>query len=265
MSGMRREGWTRVALVATALAVAIGGAAAGAALGSGSPAPPRSGAAHGAVAARPDCGAGAPKITETGIGTVSITPNLLTLSLDVHTHAPQATSALSENNRATAAVLHALSSGGVARRDLQTTDLTIQPTYARTGTTVTGYGVDDTVVAKIEKLSSAGRLIDAAVAAGGNATRIDSLSFSTTRPLRAQARARGLAVREAVAHAKAIAASAGEKIGGICSIDDQTSTSTTTPLPFHGFGTAAAPSAPVPVEAGTETVTARLAVVLALG
>ena len=264
MSGLRTEGWTRVVLVAAALAVAIGGAAAGAALGSGDPTPPAGGAAHGASAARPDCGAGAPKITETGFGTVSITPDLLTLSLDVHTTAPQASRALSDNDVATAAVLHALTSGGVAPRDLQTTDLTIQPDYARTGTKVTGYGVDDTVVAKLRKLSTAGTLIDAAVSAGGNAARIDSLSFSTTRPLRAQARARGLAVREAVGHARAIAASASEKIGGICSIDDQTATSTTAPVPFQGFGSAA-PSAHVPVESGSQTVTARVSVVFALG
>ena len=268
MSGLRTEGWARAALVASALVVAVGGAAAGAALSSGSPAPPAGAAAHGAAAARPDCGAGAPKITETGIGTVSITPDLLTLSLDVHTQASQASSALSENDRATAAVLHALSAGGVAPHDLQTTDLTIQPSYARTGTKVTGYGVDDTVVAKLRKLSTAGALIDAAVSTGGNATRIDSLSFSTTRPLRAQARARALAVREAVGHARAIAASAGGKIGGICSIDDQTATSTTAPLPFQGFGTAAAPSAHVPIvpiQSGSETVTARVSVVFALG
>ncbi len=265
MSGLRTEGWTRVALVATALVVAVGGAAAGAALGAGGSTSQAGGAAHGAPAGPPDCGARAPKITETGIGTVSITPNLLTLVLDVHTAAPQASRALSENDRAAAAVLHALTSGGVARRDLQTTDLTIQPDYAHTGTTVTGYGVDDTVVAKLRKLSTAGTLIDAAVSAGGDATRIDSLSFSTTQPLRAQARARGLAVREAVGHARAIAASAGQKIGGICSIDDQTATSTTTPLPFQGFGTAAAPGAHVPVESGSEAVTARVSVVFALG
>ena len=265
MSGMRTAGWTRVALVVAALVVAVGGAAAGAALSAGGPTPPAGGTAHRGPVGPPDCGAGAPKITETGIGTVSITPNVLTLSLDIHTAAPEASRALSENDRAAAAVLHVLTSGGVARRDLQTTDLTIQPDYASTGTKVTGYGVDDTVVAKLRKLSTAGTLIDAAVSAGGNSTRIDSLSFSTTQPLRAQARARGLAVREAVGHARAIAASAGQKIGGICSIDDQTATSTTTPLPFQSLGTAAAPSAHVPVESGSETVTARVSVVFALG
>ncbi len=266
MSGSFGRGWWRVALGAVALVVVVGGTAAGTALASGGPAASASGGSHG-WSGGPNCGGGVAKITETGTGTVSITPNLLTLSLDVHTTASEAGAALTENDKATAAILHALSAGGVAPRDLQTTDLTIQPTYAHTGTTVTGYAVDDTVVAKLRKFSIAGTLIDAAVSAGGDATRIDSLSFSLTQPLRAQERARSLAVREAVGHAKAIARSAHERIGGICSIDDETSTATTTPpiVPYANLGTAGTPSAHVPVESGSETVTARVTMVFALG
>jgi uncharacterized protein len=266
VSGSSQEGWSRVALSAAALVVVVGGAAVGAALAASGTAPPVSGTPHGASAAPLKCGAGAPKITETGTGTVAITPNLLTLSLDVHTTAPQASRALSLNNEVTAKVLHALSTGGVARRDLQTTDLTIEPNYANTGTTVRGYSVDNSVIAKIRRFSTAGTVIDAAVAAGGNATRIDSLAFLLTKPLRAQARARDLAVRQAVGHARAIAASANERIGGICSIDDQTTTSTTTPVvPYGNLGTAAPSAHGIPVESGSETVTARVSVVFALG
>ncbi len=267
MSGSWAACWSRSAAFAAALGVVVCGTVAGSVLASSAPASSAAVTSRGAHHTSPkplECDAGTPKITETGTGTVSITPNLLTLSLDVHTTAALASSALSQNDRVTAAVLHALSSGGIARRDLQTTDLTIEPNYAHTGTTVSGYGVDNTVVAKIRKFSTAGTVIDAAVAAGGNATRIDSLSFSLTQPLRAQARARDLAVREAISHAKAIAASAGARIRGICSIDDETSTSTTTPIVPNEVFHAAAASAPVPVESGSETVTARVSIVFAL-
>ncbi len=268
MSGSSGAGWSRKALLAGALVVAVCAAALGLVLSSSAPASSAAVMSRGAHRTSPKpltCGAGTPKITETGTGTISITPNLLTLSLDVHTTAALASSALSQNDKVTATVLHALSSGGIARRDLQTTDLTIEPNYVHTGETVSGYGVDNTVVAKIRKFSTAGTVIDAAVAAGGNATRIDSLSFSLTQPLRAQARARDLAVREAISHAKAIAASAGARIRGICSMDDETSTSTTTPIvPDEVFHAAAAPSAGVPVESGSETVTARVSIVFAL-
>jgi uncharacterized protein len=262
VSGLFGGGWRPVAVSVAVLVVVVGGAAAGAVLAATGPGAPRG---HGGSAAARSCGAGKPRITETGTGTVSITPNLLTLDLDVHTTAAQASGALAQNDKVTAAVLHALSAGGVTARDLQTTDLTIQPNYANTSSKVTGYGVDNTVIAKIRTFSTAGTLIDAAVSAGGDATRINSLAFSLTQPLQAQARARDLAVRQAVSHARAIAASASQKIGGICSIDDQTSTSTTSPiLPYANLGTAA-PSAHVPVESGSETVTARVKVVFALG
>ncbi|MGH9100609.1 MAG: SIMPL domain-containing protein [Acidimicrobiales bacterium] len=266
MSWNLADGWARLALGTSALAVLLGGAALGVALTSdGSALPASSALQRGAAARSLECRSGAPKITETGTGTVSVTPDLLTISLDVHTTAKQASKALAENDAATAKILHALSSGGVARRDLQTTDLSIQPNYAHTGTAVTGYGVDDTVVAKIRSFSTAGTLIDAAVSAGGNATRIDSLAFSLTHPISAQTRARGIAVRQAVGDARAIARAAGERIAGICSIDDRTSTSTTPPvLPFGNAHAAASPSAPVPVEAGSQTVTSQVSVVLSL-
>lgn len=264
MSGLLESGWARVALVAGALVLVVGGAAGGAAIASGGGATP-AGASQSRSSSPPKCGGGAPKVTVTGKGSVSITPNLLTLSLDIHTTATQANTALAENNAVTAKVLQALTTGGVARRDLQTTGLTIQPNYTNTGQTVSSYGVDDTVVAKIRKFATAGTVIDAAVAAGGNATRINSLSFSLTRPLDAQGKARIQAVHQAVSHAKAIAASADQRLGGICSIRDVTTTTTTVPpIPFGAYGVAS-PTSKVPVEAGSQTVTSRVTIVFALG
>ena len=257
-------GWSRIGLAAAALFVVLGGAAAGAAVASGGGGATAGAAAKGRTSDPPRCGGGAPKVTVTGRGSVAITPNLLTLSLDVHTTGTDANAALAQNNTVTAAVLHALLTGGVARQDLQTTGLSIQPNYVRTGQTISGYGVDDTVVAKIKKFAAAGTLIDAAVAAGGNATRINSLSFSLTHPLRAQARARDQAVHQAVGHAKAMAAAADQRLGGICAIHDTTTTTPTVPINF-AYG-AAAPTArtPVPVEAGSQTVSARVTIVFAL-
>ncbi|MGH8981033.1 MAG: SIMPL domain-containing protein [Acidimicrobiales bacterium] len=211
------------------------------------------------------CGAGTPKVTVTGTGTSSATPNLLTLELDVHTTDAEASIALSSNDSVTAAVVHALGTGGVPSSDIQTTDLTIEPNYANTGNVVTGYGVDDTVDARIHHLASAGTLIDAAVAAGGNATRIDSLSYSLTHPLRSQDRARHMAVRQAVAHAKAMAGAAGEHLRGICSLKDDTVSHSTTPPIAFGAVSAKAAAASVPVQAGSETVTARVTIEYELG
>ena len=268
--------WPRMAVAVCVLVLAVGAAAGSALLVIGGASPGRAAAAGGgggrdrggatAASGPTTCTAGSPRVTVTGVGTVRTTPNLLTLSVDVHTTAASAGAALASNDTDTAAVVTALTRAGTRRADIQTTNLSVQPDYASTGSTVTGYSVDNTIVAKIRTLSSAGTLIDAAVAAGGNAARIDSLAFSLTQPIHAQDRARRIAVHQAIDHAAAMAAAAGRRLGGICSLADQTTTSTPVPLPF-GFGVAgqaASPRTPVPVEAGSQRVTARVTIVYSL-
>ena len=256
---------SRLVLSVAALAVVVGAVAAGAALAAGSGRP---GAASGrpTSAAPVSCGAGTPDVRVTGTGTVSVTPDLLVLRLTVHTTGHQATTALGANDTTTAAVLHVLRAGGIAAKDLQTTDFSISPDYANTGSTLTGYSVDNTIVARVHAIGSAGTLIDAAVAAGRNAVRINSVSFSVTHPLHAQGLARTMAVHQAIAHAKAIAAASGRRLGGICSLRDNT-TSTTTPGILSAYGAASAllaPRAPAVLESGSQTVSDDVTIVLAL-
>lgn len=258
-------GWPRLAAAGVVLVLVVGATAGGAMLATGGGSPSTAAAAAGTGGKGSTiCEAGSARVTVTGVGAVSTTPNLLTLSLDVHTTAASAGAALASNDTDTAAVVKALATTGIRPSDVQTTNLSIQPNYANTGSTVTGYSVDNTIVAKIRKLSSAGTLIDAAVTAGGNAARIDSLAFSLTQPIHAQDRARNMAVHQAVGHAKAMAAAAGRRLGGICSLKDQTTTSTPVPVQL-GFAASAAPlRAPVPVEAGSQSVTARVMIVYSL-
>ena len=222
------------------------------------------GAGGAAAAATSGCGSGSPKLTVQGVGAVTAAPDLLTLTLDVSSSSAQVGQALASDGSATAAVVAALEHGGVASRDLETADLSVQPVYAQTGSVVTGYTVDETVVAKLRDLSAAGSVIDAAVAAGGNDTRIDGLAFSFTRPYRLQDRARSMAVHQAVRHASAMAKAAGERLGAICSLEDKSvTTSTGPPLPY-AYGSVARAGPAVPVQAGTQQVTDRVSVVYSL-
>lgn len=222
------------------------------------------GAGPAAAAAAGGCGSGSPKLTVQGVGAVTATPDLLTLTLEVSATGAQVGQALSAETAAGSAVLAALASGGVAKRDLETTDLSLQPDYAQTGTAVTGYTADGTVVAKLRHLSAAGSLVDAAVAAGGDATRVDSLTFSFTRPYHLQDRARAMAVHQAVGHAAAMAKAAGDRLGAICSLRDETVTTATTPPPGYAYGSVTRAGPAVPVQAGTQQVTDRVSVVYSL-
>jgi uncharacterized protein len=212
----------------------------------------------------PACGGTAPRLTVQGAGIASGTPDLLTLTADVSVSDPTAQGALADDSTRTAAVMAALTRSGVATADLQTTGLTVQPNYVlRDNTTVlAGYSVDNTVVAKLRDFSSAGAAIDEVVAAAGDATRIDSLTFSIEDPRGLQDRARQDAVRQAVSHAAAMAAAAGERLGPVCSLSDDSATSVPSSYQRALGDNVAAPS--VPLRAGTQQASAQVSIVYAL-
>ncbi|HVX20339.1 MAG TPA: SIMPL domain-containing protein [Acidimicrobiales bacterium] len=214
-------------------------------------------AVHGAAA----CGPTAAKLTVRGTGEATGTPDLLILTLSVSTSAPTANGALDQNNQAASAVTAALAAGGVKGKDVQTTGLSIQPQFDKTGS-VTGYAVTNSVVADIHQLSSAGSIIDAAAGAAGDAVRIGGVTFSIEDPRPLEDRARRDAVRQAVSHATAMAAAAGQRLAGVCSIRDDSAA----PVPVSAtFGSvaSAAPSA-VPLERGSQQASAEVTVVYAL-
>jgi hypothetical protein len=213
------------------------------------------------------CQGGAPRLTVTGTGTASAAPDLLTVTIELDVTASSAALALAQDNTDTAAVLAAFTQGGVAPKDLQTTNLSVQPDYVTVhGRQVpSGYEVDDTVTAMVRRLDTAGDLLDAVVAAGGNALSIDSLDFSLANPEGVQNNARTAAVHQAVGHAGSMAVAAGDHLGPLCSLRDNSST-TEEPLPSTAYGAlrqAALPAA-VPLRGGTQQATAQVTLVYAL-
>lgn len=226
------------------------------------------GATASAAPDRPSCGSSAPKLTVQGSGVATGTPNLLTLTLSVDETAGTAQEALAADNTTTAAVVGVLRTGGVTAAHIQTTGLSIQPDYQfEHGTNVlTGYAVDNDVVAMLTNFGTAGSVIDAAAGTGGNAVQIDSLSFSLADPRPLQDAARLDAVHQAVSHAATMAAGAGERLGPVCSLTDDTQVQpdNANQQDFSAAGTAAAPASTVPVEAGSQEATAQVTMVYSL-
>ena len=192
---------------------------------------------------------GAGTLTTVGVGTVAGEPDTLTLGISVTTTAPHASTALAENNVIAARVQQVLQGDGVAAADLQTTGLSLQQAYPASN----GYQVDDQVTATVRNLSKAGTVIDAALAAAGDAGRLDmaNLSMSTTSPYMGAARQQ--AVAAARLDAEQLAAAAGERLGPLVSLTDQTQQ----PGPIFSANSAAASasSTPVPIQPGTQEVT----------
>ncbi len=163
----------------------------------------------------PGLGSQAYTITTQATGRAKATPDTLTVTFGVQTHDASARAALTANNDKTTALLNKLKDSGVAAKDLQTVDLSIQPNYTRTGEQITGYQVTNTVNATFHDLKNAGSLIDAAATTVGNAVRIQQMGFSISDDTAVQAQARTKAVHQAQDQAQQIAKASGSKLGRI--------------------------------------------------
>jgi uncharacterized protein len=203
------------------------------------------------------------RITVTGTGTVTGVPNQLVVSMTIQATGYDVTSAMDQANRIVREVTAAFHQRGVARSDLQTSDLNISPNYNNNGE-VTSYGVTESLTATLNQLKVAGAQIGGAVRAGGNAVSIDgvALNLTSTGPLMAAARAR--AVTNARTQAEQFARALGEPLGPVISVTPvQQQETSPEPLPFNAQGSATSAKSSVPVSAGTQQLSVSVTVVFA--
>jgi uncharacterized protein len=245
----------RVAIVAAVIGIVVALVLSGAALA-------LSEAASTANSAGAQCSSTAPKLTVQGTGSASQTPNVLTVSVGIDVTDSTAEASLSDNNSKAAAVTAALTRGGIAGKNLQTSDFSIQPVYNVQGVP-TGYEVTNTLTAQVRNLANAGSVIDALADAAGNAVRINSLSFSVSDPRVMEDDAREQAVHQAVSHAQAMARAAGERLGTVCSLTDATPVQPE-PVPYGPLGTPTRTAGPVPLQPGNQEAPANVTMIYAL-
>ena len=153
----------------------------------------------------------------TGQGEVTVIPDVATLRLGI---AAQEASVAEAQAKAAAAMddlIKALRDGGVAKKDIQTQYFNIQKVTRwdreREQEIVLGYRVSNMVLAKIRDVEKVGAVIDAVAAAGGDLTRIDSISFSVDDPSEYYEEVREKAMKDARAKAEDLADLGGVKLG----------------------------------------------------
>src|SRR6187397_1958647 len=122
---------------------------------------------------RPDTARGsAPdtrSVTVTGTASVQAVPNRAGFSAGVSSNAATAQAALAANATKAARIVQALRSGGVNKADLQTQDVSVGPRWNEYGEQE-GFTAHSSVQVHVQEVRAAGRLIDAAVAAGASET-----------------------------------------------------------------------------------------------
>lgn len=168
---------------------------------------------------------------------------------------------------AATAVLDSLKGDGVAEADIATQGLSVGPTYNYTadgGQQLIGYRAAQTFTVTLRDLTTAGATLDAAVAAGGNAVRIDSVAPFVTDPTVAAEKARAQAVGIAQKQAEQYAQLLGFTLGPVASVQESTSTIAPPPIAYADAAGAAAEKAPTPIEPGTTQVSVTLSIAWAI-
>jgi uncharacterized protein YggE len=190
------------------------------------------------------------QVTVVGSGQVQGVPDTLTADVGIEFTAPDVTSAMNQTNDRQQAVINALTGAGVDRKDISTTDVSLQPQYDSAGGTINGYRANNSIRVKIHPTDSASHVLAVIVGAGGDATRINSVSYSIADDSQLVKDARARAFQDAKNRADQYAQLSGLMLGKIISISETSGGAAPPAPPVRG---GAMPSN-VPLEPGQQTV-----------
>jgi uncharacterized protein YggE len=205
-------------------------------------------------------------INVSGQGTVTGKPDTLTVNLGVSVLRPTVDQATRDAATLATAITDALKANGVAEDDIQTSNYSIYPEYDYSGSQqrLTGYRVNNQVNVKIRNVDSAGAVIDAATAAGGDAAVVNNVAFSIEDDAELLQMARTAAWQDAEAKARQLAQLAGVTLGSAVSITE-TITYNTPPIYYQREVAGAMDSVSTPIESGTQDVIVNIQVIFAIG
>lgn len=199
-------------------------------------------------------------ITVTGEGSIEGAPDMAVLSLGVTTEGKTAADAMAANTASLSAVLSRLTSAGIEARDVQTSNLSLNPNWTgyESGASpkISGYTASNQVMVRVRDLPKLGAVLDAAISDGANT--LNGLSFGLSNPKPAMDDARKEAVGDAKAKATLLVEAAGAKLGKIISISENGGYLQPAPM-FRAAADAA--EAPVPVQGGEVATTATVTIV----
>ena len=195
---------------------------------------------------------------ETGIvvdghGEMAVPPDMATLSMGVEVTGKTVAEARSAGAEAATNVIASLTRNKIETKDIQTDGFSIQPRYERDkdrAQRIVGYTLTNTVSAKVHDLSSVSRVVDDAASAGGDAVRINGITFSIEDPSSVRTSARERAVADARRKAEQLAKLTGVSLASPIAVEEVSFHSPVVPM-----SRAALAEAPTPFEPGENTVT----------
>ncbi len=201
------------------------------------------------------------QVTVVGSGKVQGAPDTVTVNAAIESSAPDATTAMNQTNERMAAVIDAVAGQGIDREDISTEQVSLQPQYADDAASIRGYTASNSIAVKVRSIDAASPTITAIQTTGGNATRINSVSFAIEDDSQLVKDARARAFADAKDRAGQYAKLSGMSLGKVISITES-GAGAPPPMPSPRYG---ALEAAVPLEPGQQTVGFSVTVVWELG
>jgi len=226
-----------------------------------------------AVSPGPVVAAGNAVLTISADGRSTRTPDLAVFNAGVTTQAKTAAAALAENAERMNAVIAALKASGIGERDIQTSNLSVNPVYGQPRTdengnvtgepVIIGYQASNQVDVRQRKIGNYGKTIDTLVSAGAN--QVSGPSFQLDNPEAANDEARMEAMKKARARAELYAKAAGMTVRRILTISESGGYAPQPMMIYARSETMMAKGAPSPVAAGELQIGANVTVTFELG
>jgi uncharacterized protein YggE len=217
-----------------------------------------------AAVAIPSANAAATRyITVSAQGVVKVVPDAVRINATATSVAATSKEALAATAKTATAVRAALKAAKIDTKDIATQSISVYPEYKYTndgGSTLTGYRASQSFTITVRAADTAGALVDALVAAGGDNLQINGATPFVLDSTKSSEAARGVAVKNAKARAVSYAKLLGVKLGKINYLVEESAPNSVAPI----FTTAKAESDATVVDLGQQDVTVSITVQWAL-
>jgi len=203
-------------------------------------------------------------ITISATGSTAVVPDAVRITATVSVIGKSSKEALATAATTAASVRKALTANKIATKDVATQSLSVFPEYtypANTTPVLSGYRASQGFDITVRAASTAGAVVDAIVAAGGDNLQINGASPFVLDNDKATETARASAVKNAKAKAASYAKLLGVKLGKVIYLDE---TSTPNLYPVYGM-TAKADDAATQIDLGEQKVTVSVTVRWSIG
>lgn len=193
-------------------------------------------------------------LTVSGTGKMRAAPDLAMLSAGVQLKASLASEAQTKANEKMATVLAALRRVGIADKDLQTSNYSVNPRYDYFSDKprLVGYEASQQVEVRIRDLDHVDAVLDALRMS--DATNVSALQFTIDDPETLRAEVRKEAIADARARAQAIADALGVRLGSATRFNDSAGGFSPPIFMEHAMGSGGAPDEKADIQTGENEI-----------